>query len=86
MNSSESLTKLRSLIHSGMKGGIIKTTRSLGYELKRLRPEPPAQYRLFESMLTLRDLQSEETDYELKFLTYCLNHAYPVETQKTQIW
>jgi FkbM family methyltransferase len=84
MNSSEALAKLRSLIHSGVKRGIIKTTRSLGYELKRLRPEPPPQYRLFESMLSLRDLQSGETDYELKFLTYCLNNLGSSNAQLLQ--
>lgn len=71
MNSGEALAKIRSLIHSGVRGGINKTTRSLGYELRRLRPP---QYKLFESMLSIRGLPSIETDYGLKFLTYCLNH------------
>src|SRR5215831_9637847 len=84
MHSSEALAKLRSLIHSGVKGGIIKTTRSLGYELKRLRPDPPPQYRLFESMLSLRDLRSGETDYQRKFLTYCLNNLESSNAQRLQ--
>jgi FkbM family methyltransferase len=84
MNSGGSLAKLRSLIHCAVKGGITKTTRSLGYELQRLRPEPPPQYKLFESMLSLRDLQSAATDYDLKFLVYCLNNLQSSNAQLLQ--
>jgi FkbM family methyltransferase len=71
MKSGEALAKLPSLIYRGVKGGITKTTRSLGYELRRLRPE---QYKLFENMLRIRADQSAETDSGLKFLTHCLNN------------
>jgi hypothetical protein len=71
MNFGEARAKLRALIQSGVRGGITKATRSLGYELRRLRAP---QYKLFESILGIRDLQSTETDYGLKFLTYCLNN------------
>jgi FkbM family methyltransferase len=71
MNCGGVLAKFGSSIHSKVRGGIIKTTRSLGYELRRSRPE---QLNLFESILCIRDLQPAETDDGLNFLIYCLNN------------
>ena len=93
MNSGGSLARLRTFVRSGVKHGITKTIRALGFELKRLEPhqergrkklQPHPASVLFASMLNFRDIHSVENEKTLNFIKYCLNNMKYSKAQLLQ--
>jgi FkbM family methyltransferase len=85
MKSGGSLARLRTFVRSGLKAGITQTTRTLGFELKRLTPRDDLHPEsiLFSNLCNLRYLSSDDAEGTFKFIRYCLNN---LEISKAQLF
>jgi FkbM family methyltransferase len=79
-----SLPNLSTLIRDPVKGGINKTARALGFELRRLAAGKPSDSlaTFFTTMIDLRNLRPVDTEHA--FLKYCLANLEESRAQLLQ--